>query len=186
LLPKTFALKFMVLLNKYLRRVKRANWPVWSLALLIVLEWGLPQISLAVSTDKNNEVNRLVFVMDQRELSVVQSTVHTNLAERLPLANDRQPRYVIRVPVTAYSSTPDQTDSTPFITANGTNVRPGIVAANFLPFGTMIRLPSHFGNQVFVVQDRMNDRYDRRVDIWMESRQQAKQWGLRNIPIEVL
>ena len=36
------------------------------------------------------------------------------------------------VTITAYSSTPDQTDSTPFITAYNTFVRDGIVAANFL------------------------------------------------------
>src|SRR3990167_1248447 len=40
------------------------------------------------------------------------------------------------VTITAYSSTPEETDSTPFITASGTHVRDGVVAANFLPLGT--------------------------------------------------
>src|SRR3989344_3213041 len=60
---------------------------------------------------------------------------------------------------TAYSSTPDQTDDTPFITAKGTTVRDGIIAANFLPFGTRIKIPDIYGDKIFVVEDRMNRRY---------------------------
>src|SRR3989338_6396754 len=36
--------------------------------------------------------------------------------------------------VTAYSSSPDETDDTPFITASGGDVRDGVMAAYFLPF----------------------------------------------------
>lgn len=88
--------------------------------------------------------------------------------------------------ITAYSSTPDQTDDTPFITASGSHVRDGVVAANFLPIGTKIRFPTMYGNKVFIVEDRMNSRYTYRVDIWMRTREEAKQFGLRNLPIEVI
>ena len=89
--------------------------------------------------------------------------------------------------VTAYSSTPDQTDSDPFTTASGTKVRHGIIAHNGLPFGTKVRFPDAFGDQVFVVQDRMNARYGSRMaDLWMPSRQEAKQWGVRRVRMEVL
>jgi len=88
--------------------------------------------------------------------------------------------------VTAYSSTVDQTDSTPFITASGTHVRNGIVAANFLRFGTTIRFPTLYGDELFVVEDRMNSRYQYRVDIWMRSREEAKQFGAKLVPIEVI
>jgi len=105
---------------------------------------------------------------------------------RFPSAADKMARYVIKVPITAYSSTPDQTDSTPFTTANGTEVHTGVVAANFLPFGTRIRIPQHFGKQIFIVEDRMNERYDVQLDIWMETREAARQWGIRYEEIEVL
>jgi 3D (Asp-Asp-Asp) domain-containing protein len=88
--------------------------------------------------------------------------------------------------VTAYSSTPDQTDDTPFITASGTHVRDGVVAANFLPIGAKIRLPTMYGDKIFIVEDRMNSRYTYRVDIWMRTREEAKQFGLRNLPIEII
>ncbi|MDX1608211.1 MAG: hypothetical protein R3251_03300 [Candidatus Spechtbacterales bacterium] len=90
------------------------------------------------------------------------------------------------VPITAYSSTPDQTDGSPFITASGTRVRDGIVAANFLPIGTKIRIPEYYGDKVFVVEDRMNARYWQKVDIWMPTRSEALRFGLRNTYIEII
>ena len=57
----------------------------------------------------------------------------------LKRADDTKPKRVIYVTVTSYSSTPDQTDDSPFVTANGTWVHDGTLAANFLPFGTLSR-----------------------------------------------
>ena len=90
------------------------------------------------------------------------------------------------VVATAYSSTPDQTDSTPFITAWNTRVRDGIIAANFLPFGTRIRVPEIFGDKIFVVEDRMHQRYHYRIDVWFPERQMAKKFGIKKVKIEVV
>lgn len=90
------------------------------------------------------------------------------------------------VAMTAYSSTPDQTDSTPFITAWNTHVRDGIVAANFLSFGTAIKIPDLFGDKIFIVEDRMNKRYTERVDVWFPDRESALQFGLKRARIEVI
>ncbi len=89
------------------------------------------------------------------------------------------------VPVTAYSSTPDQTDDTPFITASGTHVRDGVLAANFLPIGTRVKIPEIYGDKIFIVEDRMNARYRYRADIWMETREEAKRWGIKYVTLEV-
>ncbi len=94
------------------------------------------------------------------------------------------------VVLTAYSSTIDQTDSSPCITATGFNVckhnKENIIAANFLPFGTKVRIPELYGDKVFIVQDRMNKRYSSRVDIWMKTRGKAKQFGVKRAKIEVV
>lgn len=103
----------------------------------------------------------------------------------LPQTGTRGPRKVVYVTVTAYSSTPDQTDDSPFITANGTRVRDGIVAANFLRFGTRVRFPDYSGNKVFVVTDRMHQRFSDRMDIWMETREEARRFGIRRLKVEV-
>jgi 3D (Asp-Asp-Asp) domain-containing protein len=107
-------------------------------------------------------------------------------ANSFPVAGPAEERYTTRRLVTAYSSTVDQCDDTPFITANGTRVRDGIVAANWLKFGSRIRIPEMFGDKVFVVTDRMHPRFDDRLDIWMSEREDAIQFGLRRLDIEVL
>jgi len=93
----------------------------------------------------------------------------------------------MRVVLTAYSSTVEQTDSTPFITANGTYVRDGIVANNGLPFGTEIRIPELFGEKVFSVQDRMHWRKGGyHFDIWFPTYEQARNFGVKYAYVEVL
>ena len=92
----------------------------------------------------------------------------------------------ILVSMTGYSSTPDQTDSTPFITASGKYVRDGIIATNFLPFGAKVKIPELFGNKIFVVEDRMASRYFHRIDIWFASREAALKFGNRKTEIVIL
>lgn len=88
--------------------------------------------------------------------------------------------------VTAFTSDPRETDSTPFTTANGTRVHDGTIAANFLKLGTRVRIPDQFGEKIFIVEDRMNPRYDRRIDIWMSRKADAYTWGIRRVRIEIL
>lgn len=93
----------------------------------------------------------------------------------------------IKMVVTAYSSTPDQTDSTPFTTASGKQVTDGIVANNMLPFGTKIRIPELYGDKIFVVEDRMHSRKGKyHVDIWFPEYKQAKNFGAAVTKIEIL
>jgi len=95
--------------------------------------------------------------------------------------------YLINVETTAYSSTVDQTDSTPFITASGTTVRDGIVACNFLPFGTKIKFPEIYGDKIFIVEDRMNSRYtNNRIDIWFQTREESIDFGIKMLKVEIL
>lgn len=97
------------------------------------------------------------------------------------------PLETLTMKITAYTSLPDETDSTPFITANGTYVHDGIVATNILPFGTRIEIPALFGNKVFVVEDRMNSVFKNNVDIWMPTKIAALIFGAHwNVKVIVL
>ena len=100
-------------------------------------------------------------------------------------APKQEPKRVMWVTVTAYSSTPDQTDDTPFYTANGTHVHDGIVAANFLKFGTKVHFPDYFGGKEFSVEDRMNKRFPDRMDIWFATREEAVKFGIRELKVEI-
>jgi len=93
----------------------------------------------------------------------------------------------IKMVVTAYSSTPGETDSTPFLTASGKIVTDGIVANNLLSFGTKVRIPDLYGDKIFVVQDRMNSKKGKyHLDIWMPNQSEAKKFGAEITNVEVL
>lgn len=96
------------------------------------------------------------------------------------------PRFLV-MDITGYSSSPDETDANPWLTAMNTVPRFGIVATNDLPFGTKIKISEIFGDQVFVVEDRMNRRFKNRLDIWFPSKLQALRFGFwDNILVEVV
>lgn len=94
--------------------------------------------------------------------------------------------------VTGYSSTVDQTDSTPYQAASGLSVFDGMVAQNNLPFGTQLQIPEKYGGRVFEVQDRMNSRYTdsesgfQHLDIWFPSRAEAERFGIDTTQVVVL
>lgn len=95
--------------------------------------------------------------------------------EQLPIGTK------ITVASTGYASSPYQTDSTPCITAAGTRVRPGTVASNFLPLGTLLEI---FEDE-FIVEDRMSRRFARRLDIWFPQTSDALTHGLREIEVTI-
>ncbi len=107
------------------------------------------------------------------------------LPQSLPQTESLALRAQHTVVITAYSSTVDQTDGDPWTTASGTRVKDGIIAANFLPFGTRVRIPGLFGDKVFYVTDRMHPRFSDRVDVWMTTREEALQFGAKVATIEV-
>jgi 3D (Asp-Asp-Asp) domain-containing protein len=92
--------------------------------------------------------------------------------------------YGAKVTVTAYSSTVDQTDSSPYVTADGSTVRRGYIAVSRdlltelgLTMGQRVLL---VGYGVFEIRDKMNARFSRRVDIWMADRKAAKLHGVKH------
>ncbi len=106
--------------------------------------------------------------------------------------NPNQPTYtektnLIKVSVTAYSSRVEETDDTPFITASNKWVKRGFIAHNSLPFGTKVRLPELFPDEIFVVEDRMNKIYDENhIDIWFEDTQDAIEFGVKETVLEII
>jgi len=94
--------------------------------------------------------------------------------------------------VTAYNvGDPDQNWGDPCQSANGENICAALdsgskrCAANFVPFGTVLRI-AHYG--ICTVTDRMNRRYADRVDIAMKKneKQKALRFGLRRLPVTVV
>ena len=105
-------------------------------------------------------------------------TVENSVAKR---ANMRHNVYI-----TAYSSRVKEPDSTPFTTASGTRVRDGIVAANWLPIGAKVKIPTLFGDKIFVVEDRMARKNNTKLDIWFASTKDAIHFGVKRARVEIL
>lgn len=108
-----------------------------------------------------------------------------------PNINPLEPRVKIikriRVIVTGYSSSIDETDQDPEITASGKKVRDGICANNLLPFHTKIRLPELFGNKIFSVEDRMSSNKSLyHIDIWFPSKEEALKFGAKFTYLEII
>ncbi len=82
--------------------------------------------------------------------------------------------------VTFYTPCPAETDSTPYITASGIRVRPGICAVS----RDLEKMGFTFGKTIYVeglgsfeIQDRMHRRWKKRVDILVFSKRKAKKLG---------
>lgn len=89
-----------------------------------------------------------------------------------------------QVVAVAYSPTVDQNDISPCITATGARVAPDVVATNFLPFDTRLRIDG----REYVVRDRMNAKYNGQyiIDIWHPTRREALAFGRQELVIEIL
>ena len=156
-------------------------------ALALILNVFFPQITKAQeASGKENDTVEITAVNDVSFFTDRFAELRKQAAE----LNTYKVKRVMTVTSTAYNSEVGQCDSTPCITADGYNVcKAGVenvVAANFLPFGTKIKIPEIFGDRIFTVHDRMNKRFSSRVDIWMLSRANAIQYGKRTIKIEIL
>ena len=85
--------------------------------------------------------------------------------------------------VTAYSSSPEETDGDPWTTASGKPVREGIVACSGkYPFGTKFLIEG----EVYECLDRLAPRYDHRIDIWKSSKLEALEYGKKELQVQLV
>lgn len=155
-------------LAAFVKRISHAGGHVF-LALIFAISMVLPY---------GTQVNAQINLNEMLESAVPEPAA-------FPVAGNREAPREMKINTTAYSSDVWQTDSTPFHTADGTYVRDGIVAANFLPLGTRVKFPELYGDKEFVVKDRMNARYYYKIDLWMPETSMARQYGLQYTTVEI-
>jgi len=159
---------------------------IWVLTLLILLIFtGVFFESSVFSLLEAQEIEANLLLEEIPQLVTLQENT------LIPLSNPANPEpEIVRrfsVIITGYSSTPWQTDDSPYITAAGTWVREGIIANNILPFGTRVKIPELFGDQIFVVEDRMSwQKGNYQIDIWFPDYWEAVSFGAKRTYIEVL
>jgi 3D (Asp-Asp-Asp) domain-containing protein len=176
----------MILTRKQRKIARRI---IQSLLVVVIWQFVFPQHAFAQSVSVEPLNPDVISILPVGESLTPAVPLAQPVAAVLPVVQNK-PLKITKtrtVVMTAYSSTRDQTDADPFTTASGQKVRDGIIAMNGVPFGTKVRIPEKFGDKVFVVQDRMNSRYgSSRADIWMKTRNDAKQWGVRRVKVEIL
>jgi len=163
------------------------------LLLVVSMTMNMPQTAQAAEAMSKElpgfSAHSSLIVWDDGNTSLLHKLFNKDIAFTPP-ADERKVVKTMTVDATAYSSSVEQCDDTPCITANGFNVcEHGIedtIAANFLKFNTKIRLPEIYGDKIFVVRDRMNARYTQRIDLWKTSRDSAIAFGYKRVKIEVL
>ena len=149
------------------------------LAGMLLFEFGL------LKTEAGSIPADLSVALNQDKLVLLEGNSLISVSNPL----NPEPKVAQKLPVviTAYSSSVWETDDSPFITASGAWVKDGIIANNYLPFGTKVRIPEIYGDKVFVVEDRMNwKKGNYQIDIWFSSYGEAKEFGAKRTYIEVL
>lgn len=158
---------------------RRESWG-YKLQIITILTISLYNLVFPVNvTAQDNKTS----IIDYPIIETKQEFVANN---HLPKIADRPPKRILNLTVTAYSSTPWETDGDPFTTASGMRVADGIIAANFLPFGAKVKFPEYSGDKIYTVQDRISMRYYHRADIWFPAYQEAKQFGVKYLTMEIL
>lgn len=101
-------------------------------------------------------------------------------------------RKIYKVACTAYNPVPTQTDSTPRTTSIGTKVKENYTIAvsqdllkkKIVKYGDTIYV--YELGKIYSVEDCLNKRYSNRLDIFMESKKEARKFGLRIVHFSVL
>ncbi|NQV88901.1 MAG: 3D domain-containing protein [Parcubacteria group bacterium] len=181
-----FAYKFWLYLDRQTMPVRRHATNLSVLAFVAVISTYVLFPTVA-NADMENERMPL----DEAIVGMIISSMQneTEPFGILPVAEDATPRHTYTIPMTAYTSEVWQTDDTPCITASGLDLCErgveNVVAANFLPLGTRVRIPELFGDRVFYVEDRMNKRYQYKMDVWMLELEDAREFGVKYATVEV-
>jgi len=177
---------------KTIQKIIKKAWKLTDLAmpyfmLIMVLILSMPHLTLASNLDIPSAPILPYLAGKQEYLKTFNSGV-----ARLPQNEQKtQARLTYKIWLTAYNSHPNQTDNTPCITASGLNVcernAEDIIATNFLrlPFGTKVRFPEIYGDKIFLVEDRMNSRYNKHADIWLKDYETARLFGRKLTTIEI-
>lgn len=100
-----------------------------------------------------------------------------------------QNEYQLVAKVTGYSSSVNETDDSPTITASNTTTRHGVVANNCLPLGTEIELKGLRGVEsgIYYVEDTKAPRFGCEwIDVWRSSKGSARKVGVQHTTVRIV
>lgn len=84
--------------------------------------------------------------------------------------------------ISAYTAHSDETGRGDGLTASGRYAQAGrTIAMDDVPFGTRVEINGH----MYVVEDRFGGGYTNRIDIYMDTKREAFQWGRRYLKVKI-
>ena len=90
---------------------------------------------------------------------------------------------VIRANVSAYTSSIEECGKSDGITASGRRATPRhTIAMDGVPFGTIVEIE----DVLYRVEDRFGGGYTDRIDIYMESKEEALRFGRKYIDVKIM
>lgn len=137
-----------------------------------------------------------MYNMERELLTLREAKAQTQAVEEETAPIGKEPQREVKSSaireITAYNvGIKSQTDGTPCTSANGENICEAVkrgykrCAANFVPIGTRLQI-QNYGE--CLVTDRMNSRFQNRVDIAMRADEieRAQRFGLQHLAVKVL
>lgn len=173
-------------LKLYKKEIKTHTFYLFIIGLLLwAFLWFIPTTSALVEDIKQP------LTSSQNDGLVLGVVTHAKHSEPI-VTEARTPISSTIREVTAYNvGVVAQNDASPCISANGENICLAVergykrCAANFVPFGTRLYVEG-FGE--CLVTDRMNSRYQNRVDVAMSKDEidRAVKFGLQHLTVDIL
>ena len=130
---------------------------------------------------ENNSNTRIEEMTNQRK--VIDVKRNTGTSEFITVNGKTYQAKKVTMKCSAYTSAPNEGGVYAY---NGQRLRDGMVAADLklYPIGTKIFIPKL--NKVFTVTDTGSAIRNQRLDIWMNSKQKALNWGVQTLDVYIL
>ena len=120
-----------------------------------------------------------------KEMFVYRDTVLKNPTPKkteAPVNPAPVPYRVVLCNISAYTAHSDECGKGDGITASGVQAVAGrTIAMDGIPFGTKVEIEGH----IYTVEDRFGGGYTDRIDIYMDSKEEAFQWGRRMLEVKI-
>ena len=164
---------------QFLKKVKSKK--VISIVLAFIVSFCTIFAKPTKTYAESNNNTRIEEMTNQRKLIDVKR--NTGTSTNITVNGKTYKARKMQVKATAYTSAPNEGGAYAY---NGERLREGHIAADLtvLPLNTKVYIPEL--NRICTVVDKGSAIKNNKIDIFMNSRQKAIQWGIKNITIYVL
>lgn len=164
---------------QFLKKVKSKK--VISIVLVFIVSFCAILAKPTKTYAESNNNTRIEEMTNKRKVIDVKRNVGTST--NITINGKTYKARKMQVKASAYTSAPNEGGAYAY---NGERLREGHIAADLtvLPLNTKIYIPEL--NRICTVVDKGSAIKNNKIDIFMNSRQKAMQWGIKNITIYIL